>query len=199
MKKLVIAAAAVAMAMGVQAAQFKWTTSTAVGGVDKADVIGNGAYDADASVLLYGNNSNFKYELLMYTAGHGGEEDFLVGSKKGDVTLGSTGKAATNNINVDGTSSGVSYDYVLKLTVTQTDLAKKSPLSADGGTYYYDAATLAYTGTGNVTAKSSSVNIPETPGSWTVSGVRFETVPEPTSGLLLLLGVAGLALKRRRA
>ena len=34
----------------------------------------------------------------------------------------------------------------------------------------------------------------------TVGGVRnWQAVPEPTSGLLLLLGVAGLALKRKRA
>lgn len=33
-------------------------------------------------------------------------------------------------------------------------------------------------------------------GAYAVSG--FSSVPEPTSGLLLLLGVAGLALKRKR-
>ena len=31
------------------------------------------------------------------------------------------------------------------------------------------------------------------------AGVEWQSVPEPTSGLLLLLGVAGLALKRKRA
>lgn len=35
------------------------------------------------------------------------------------------------------------------------------------------------------------------PSGWTVSG--SEVIPEPTSGLLMLFGMAGLALRRRRA
>jgi hypothetical protein len=31
------------------------------------------------------------------------------------------------------------------------------------------------------------------------TSANFQSVPEPTSGLLMLLGIAGLALKRKRA
>lgn len=36
-------------------------------------------------------------------------------------------------------------------------------------------------------------------GSQSANGATWQAVPEPTSGLLLLLGMAGLALKRKRA
>ena len=199
MKKLVIAAAAVAMAMGVQAAQFKWTTSTAVAGVTPSAVIDNGTYDASTTSFLGGNNSNFKYELLMYTQGHRGEADYLVGSASGDAKLGSTGKGSTTGINIADASSGVTYDYIFKLTVVQTDLAKKPETVVDDMKYNYSGASLSYQMDGTVTAKTSAQGVGNLPGSWTVSGITAEAVPEPTSGLLLLLGVAGLALRRRRA
>ena len=36
-------------------------------------------------------------------------------------------------------------------------------------------------------------------GNQTTNGATWQSIPEPTSGLLLLLGMAGLALRRRRA
>jgi len=36
-------------------------------------------------------------------------------------------------------------------------------------------------------------------GSQTTAGTTWTAIPEPTSGLLMLLGMAGLALKRKRA
>lgn len=97
---------------------------------------------------------------------------------------------------------------------TSTDTALYEAMLAEGGTYkptYYFEATYTtadgvYTYAGTAQATSAINTLPSSAitvtadftktGSWTYTA---NPVPEPTSGLLLLLGVAGFALRRRRA
>ena len=72
-----------------------------------------------------------------------------------------------------------------------------------GQTYYYVNAAFKEAGTSEVTVQNMNVNLggntstDTTVIKWNLASAA--PVPEPTSGLLLLLGVAGLALRRRRA
>lgn len=63
-----------------------------------------------------------------------------------------------------------------------------------GGVYQSDA--LTYSELLNYEYISSMVGMTLPSGTWDVK--NFRVVPEPTSGLLLLIGVAGLALRRRK-
>jgi len=93
-------------------------------------------------------------------------------------------------------SSGTFFNNTgVSVTPTSLGVAKgQTPLyvvliSSDGST-----AQVSTTVNVNVQASALSAN-----PSWATSTLTAYTVPEPTSALLLMLGVAGLALKRKRA
>lgn len=71
----------------------------------------------------------------------------------------------------------------------------------DNGTSMKETDVVSFT-----TPTTGNANINFTTGqnlggssTWSSAGWQPSAVPEPTSGLLLLLGVAGLALKRKKA
>ena len=108
-----------------------------------------------------------------------------------------TGSATLFCVEVAGiSSSGSVVDGELYGSVVDSDLLVAdtnysfyfTSTDADGNTYKSETvtATALGTGFGSITFEGG--------GTWTAAAV-----PEPTSGLLLLLGVAGLALKRKRA
>ncbi len=190
MKKLVIALAAVAMAVASQAATFKWTTDAVPYGVDAASVLDNGNYTAGTTQMK--NKGTWSFVLAIYDASTGA----LVGqSTSTSVKFGTTNaKVSTNSITVNGAAASSTYNYVLTITGTQTDLNAR----AVDGAFDYTAAALETTLSGTVTTASTGASALATslPTSWTVSGIV--PVPEPTSGLMLLLGMAGLALRRKQ-
>ena len=194
MKKLMIAAAIVCAAAYAQAATIAW---------------GGAADDPSGSPLAEG-----QIALLLYSAT---DSLAVTPDKINGLTLGST---AGNGTVVDTFAMDDGYADSEEFYGSWTPADKQiALLDADGQPNGYYAILIAnedgtaatYQDMGQLTgidAKTGVVELKYNAG-WEegcekylgTSGyvVEVQGVPEPTSGLLLLIGVAGLALRRRRA
>lgn len=179
MKKLIMAAAVAMLGIVTNAAVATWDVDTIYtrGITDNAN--GYLVYFVDADLYSAAKaktdigNANFAF--LANTA-QAWEAAYLVND---GYVEGESGNVYGNGVDVNGylvifdasTTAAATYAYV-------SDSASGSTTSLGGSAVlYFDDAQLA--------GMQTAVN-------WTA-------VPEPTSGLLMLLGVAGLALKRKRA
>ena len=172
MKKLIMAFAVVAIAAMAQAASFKWST----GG-------------------LYAPNPDGSVSETLATS--------ATGTWLATVTLYSDSACTTP---IDGVTGNVSSS-VNVMSGAIGDTFAGATFEYDNSTPYYAILELSYTteaGTQTLTTDVVSTTLKKT-GSTTlnlstaISNATWSAVPEPTSGLLLLLGMAGLALKRKRA
>ena len=193
MKKLMFVFAAVLAAGMVQAAAINWGTGTAVKGITSDTNPAFGTSNAASGTL------NLYVWLVDASTYESTAIDSIwgtYGSKLDTATASVTGKSgvAGATAKTDGLSFSTTEDtpyYGLVLVGLDTD--------KDGTLDYYiankAASNVNTAGAGaNVTALAK--NIGGTGGS-AISG--WTAVPEPTSGLLMLVGLAGLALRRRRA
>ena len=187
MKKIMITAAILLSAVCTQAAALKWGCTNVRIPV-AADV-----KVSESGIVTTSTDTKFKVGELSISLFYVDSE----GADKFITTVGLTGEgakaASSGSFNVEtvtGWDIADAQNAVFKIAATYET---KDGVYNYSGTASQDIrAVLANTSDKTVTFNMSNGTI----GSWNYTA---NAVPEPTSGLLLLLGVAGLALRRRRA
>ncbi len=169
MKKMMIALAAVAACVVANAATIKWNTGTVYA------VNADGSWDT--STKGASAEGSFAFTAYLYDT-------------DGTTLLESMANSGWSLSKASGTFTGTynnSQTYYVALEATYTTTAGTQTFTAT------DAVAYSMPGTGNGTPNFTTLGVINT------SATQFTAVPEPTSGLLLLLGMAGLALKRKIA
>ena len=175
MKKLIIALMAMAMAVVANAAQVKWT----VGNVYVPDT----TTKAENYLVYFVSSADYSYanataDLI------DGDAAFVTTYGQASALTSSTGMASATITSEAGNSETWTGYLVVFNAATVAD------------------ATLAYItveGTKTTGATGQAANLAFTSNAASQSAANWHAVPEPTSGLLMLVGLAGLALRRRCA
>ena len=190
MKKLMFMLGVAVMAVSVQAASFSWGTDSKAWGLAASDLAAGltagttynvGSANADTmSNQLTSYNATWAYVLTFsYDDGNSVTTDTLSGS----LTSGSfSSRKVALDLSSDLVVAGRDLTYSLVFTGTVKD----------GQNATFDVTSNEITGSwhandmGDLTFKTAAAS------TWTAA-------PEPTSGILMLVGLGALALRRRKA
>ena len=185
MKKIMLALGAIVAATAVHAASVDWSINLTGGGAGRIyDQSGTKIWSANTGATAYlVLNSQVDAFVGALDSGSaltglyvGSTTDFKAAS--GVMTTGATATSDAITLASQSFNTILVYNDTEGNTWYKVSTVAESPARAEAT----DPAQLAW---------GSSTAI--VPGQWT------QAVPEPTSGLLLLVGAAALALRRRRA
>lgn len=191
MKKVIVLLAAAAMAVASQAASVTWKTGTGVkapgeGGTFSTTTAGAGTIGLYVWILDKGTFDGLTMDTVVSTY-----KDAL-GTATGNATgkSGSTGATVVTTHDDWSTESATTYYAAVLTTYTK-----------DGTTQYIGnlaTAQVNTSGTGGTVNNLAKFVGGGTSGTAITGYSTGGNVPEPTSGLLLLVGGALLALRRKQ-
>ena len=192
MKKLIVAFGVAITTISLTAATAQWNSGTITA------ASGSTAAKGDVTAVIWEFTSSTIYDKVV-----AGDYDVIANQSALDAAASAklTGSSTKRGeINVAG-STDVAADKGVWAVIFYTDTT-----ATGSNKYIVNAAYSGEVGTSGVTVYELASQIGGQMGSitgdpitsgWTSAATM--ATPEPTSGLLLLLGVAGLALKRKRA
>ena len=186
MKKLIMAIAIVIAGVAANAATFNWEVQKGYiydGAETPAKLTSGTAYLMFTSAIT-------QSDLVTAFAADATAAASTVSSKAVSTgTIGSDARIATSaNFTSDVTSDQTAYFVIFNGDNMYVSITTTAEYYAVGESAISFASVSA-------SSKLSS----EASAGYSAAGWYTQSVPEPTSGLLMLLGMAGLALRRRRA
>ena len=194
MKKLIIAAAIAMLGIAANASAVSWSCQEMLINGDAGEW--TGTFSSSGWKVYLFDSSVTSYD-TMVTA---------LAAASTDMTQLNTALATASGTG----TTGASGSFAVNGTTTVTGTYKSYAVILDAATI--ESANWAFLVEENtVTVGSIATQVPfsNTEGGWDAgyigatgygsAGNGWYAVPEPTSGLLMLLGMAGLALKRKRA
>lgn len=192
MKKLMIACVAVAMAAAAQAASINWTITNVYSPSDSTTKAAVGSMSAwlfvtanSTDVTTIKTTTLAAVQTVLDSGNLAGLADLAASHANNAAAGGFTGATGLPTT----FSSGSLTAFAVVIDSTDLATAENYFLVSEGATK--SASFTSATGIKNLAWGDQT--------SYTQGAGKWSAVPEPTSGLLLLLGMAGLALKRKVA
>lgn len=182
MKKIMIALATIAMAAVSQAAIVNWSVNQ----------------------VKMGDNIQLGATCQLWLVGVNGADDVMIDTR---TTTTAGGASTKGRLTAGAGSAQDAYKYNQEIaggavwnaegTITREVYMVVLSNTPEGYSYTTDA--IAISGLSDTAAGTAAFGTLSTATAVSGTGAWVASVPEPTSGLLMLVGLAGLALRRRRA